>query len=473
MKQSILFVFLILGFTLTSCSLDLTVDQLGKELGRVTAPSTDPEDDDSGGGGGAPFVPVPGADIELTSLPTMASSYNSFYIQYGSNVDLATITVSASDIVISTTGTVASCVAAVPWGTSSFTYARITGCTGVGTISISIKPNTAKDLSGAFIAGTAVTTLNLDAVNPTTPTGLTLGANTSVSVSPTITYTAGTDADSGIAKHQVQISLNESPWSTIVSWADHVSGNAVSGLALVSGKQYAVTVKAVDVAGNASSISSTVYFYGYTPTIDCSVGTPAIGAHCHGGAIYAGTFDGGTYMVTPSGCTNSATPSCEGGTDPSFAWNDGVMSSPAIAGVERINAAATPSSTSYRGYVNTPLIAAYYPSTSTAAKFCEDMTFGGYSDWYLASKSEMAYIYCKSVNKLNMHSSSYPETMPNCTSVGGYQQILKGFEAAYYWTSTEALPIDGYAWSQSFIMGQHLANVKNSSAVYVRCVRRY
>ena len=44
-------------------------------------------------------------------------------------------------------------------------------------------------------------------------------------------------------------------------------------------------------------------------------GTPSLGTKCVGGTLYAGQFDGGKYMITPSGCTDSATPECAGGTD--------------------------------------------------------------------------------------------------------------------------------------------------------------
>lgn len=475
MKQNILCVVLVLSFTLISCSLDLTVDQLGKELGRVTSPSTDPDDDDSGGGGGGG---AGGPDIYFSTVPTWVAANSTLWVAYSSNVDWATITLSAADIVLSTTGTVTGCTATFPWGSnSSFNYLPLSGCTGSGNITISIKSNTAKNLAGDLIAGIDPVTIPLDAVAPTKVTSIVLGASSSTSQSPTITYTAGTDAGSGIAKHQVRISLNESPYTTIVDWRDHVSGTAITGLTLVSGKQYEVTVKAVDVAGNSSSYDLGNYFYGYTPTVDCSVGTPAIGALCTEGTIFAGTFDGGNYMTTPGGCTDSTTPTCSGGLDTlQKYWNDGTTTYSAVPGTEKISMAgsATKSSSSFRGDVGSAAIVAHHGSAANAAKYCLDMNYGGYNDWYLPSKSELAYLYCKAINVLAMHSTSYPNEDANCVGTpGGKQSLLSGFAGANYWSSTEVSQLPGtYAWSQTFASGSQMVAAQNSP-VYVRCVRRY
>ena len=476
MRQRTILLVLALVWVLSACSLDLDIESLAKNLGENTSPSTDTDDGSGGGGGGAPgFVPVVGQDIQITGLPAVAGAYNSFSIIYGGNVNFSTITASGSDIEVSTTGTVASCLAEIPWGVGAYTYARITGCTGVGTISISIKANTAKNLAGAFIGGTAVTTIPLDAVAPTAPSAVILGVPTSLSSSPTITYTPGTDANSGIAKHRVRIALTQSPWSTIQDWTDHVSGDAVDGITLVSGKEYSVEVQALDNAGNLSATSSTVTFFGYTPTVDCSVGTPAIGSLCTEGTIYAGTFDGGNYMTTPGGCTNSTTPTCAGGADTlQKYWNDGTATYSAVPGTEKISIAgsATPSSSSFRGDVNAAAIVAHHGSAANAAKYCLDMTYGGHNDWYLPSKSELSYLYCKAVNVLGMHQTSRPDEDPNCVATGK-QALLTGFVGANYWSSTEVSQLPGtYAWSQTFALGSQMSAVQ-SSPLYVRCVHRY
>lgn len=477
MKKNILFVLLILGFNLISCSLDLSVDKLAKELGHVTNPSTDPEDDDSddGGGGGPGFVPS--NDLTFGSLPTHFRSYNYINAIYGWDVDLLTISLSLADIEVSYTGTAGGCTVSLPPGYSSFMSITLSGCTGVGTLTLSVKSGTAKNLAGAFVNGLGPITRPFDAVAPTAPTSVVLGTPTSISTSPTITYTAGTDADTGIAKHQVRIELTQSPWTTIQDWTDHVSGTAVTGLTLVSGKQYSVSVRAQDVAGNLSSQSSTVNFYGYTPTIDCSVGTPAIGALCDEGTVYAGTFDGGQYMVTPGGCTDSPTPICAGGEDTlQKYWNNGTATYSAVPGTEKISIAgyATKSSSSFRGDVGSAAIVAHHGSAANAAKYCLDMDYGGHQDWYLPSKSELAYIYCKAINVTGMHMTSYPNEDPNCVGTpGGKQAILSGFKGVNYWSSTEISQLPGtYAWSHTFALGSQMSITQDMTA-YLRCVRRY
>lgn len=359
----------------------------------------------------------------------------------------------------------------------TFNYLSLSGCSGTGDVIISIKSDTAKNILGNSIAGIDPVTLPLDATSPTAPRSVVLGTPTTLTASPTITYTAGTDADSGIAKHRVRIALTQSPWTTIVDWVDHVSGTAVSGLTLISGKEYTVEVRAQDNAGNLSSASTGVTFLGYTPTVDCSIGTPAIGALCNEGTIYAGTFDGGQYMTTPGGCTDSSTPACSGGEDSlSKYWNDGTTTYSAVPGTEKISlaGAATPSSSSFRGDINSAAIVAHHGSSANAAKYCLDMNFAGYNDWYLPSKSELVYLYCKAINVLGTHQTNKPDEDPNCVGTpGGKQALLPGFKGVYYWSSTEVLDLPGtYAWAQNFAMGSQLSNVQSTPS-YVRCVRRF
>lgn len=196
----------------------------------------------------------------------------------------------------------------------------------------------------------------------------------------------------------------------------------------------------------------------------------AIGTQCADGAIYAGTFDGGSYQITPSGCTNSSTPTCAGGTDAlTKTWRGSSGSDSDIAGVENVAAGTTASSSSYRGHVNTPAIVAHASvSSDSAADYCNDMVYAGYSDWYLPSKTELAYIYCHS--NVSSHSSSYPGEYPDCVGLGGKTSELQGFIADWYWTSTENAA--GLSWEHSFLNGGYGTAAKNSS-IYVRCVRRY
>ena len=114
----------------------------------------------------------------------------------------------------------------------------------------------------------------------------------------------------------------------------------------------------------------------------------SIGQTCAGTtALYAGVFDGGKYMVMPSGCADDTSdPTCSGGADTvKKSWNDGSSNYSDVAGVTNIGGFTQKSSSAQRGHYTTPLIAAITDPTKgglhAAARFCNDMVYGGYDDW--------------------------------------------------------------------------------------------
>lgn len=122
---------------------------------------------------------------------------------------------------------------------------------------------------------------------------------------------------------------------------------------------------------------------------------------------------------------------------------------------------------------NTSILAAATVPTSggayAAAKYCKDMNFGGHQDWYLPSKSELAYIYCKS--KGTGPDAKYPNEDPNCANYGR-ESLLSGFAwGTYYWSSTEyntnLAVLEHFYDGHQFILGN-----KYDTAT-VRCVRRF
>ena len=78
------------------------------------------------------------------------------------------------------------------------------------------------------------------------------------------------------------------------------------------------------------------------------------------------------------------------------------------------------------GQANTTAIIVQSGHTGSAAQICNDLTVGGYSDWFLPSKDELNKIY------VNLH----------IEGVGG-------FESDLYWSSSENNAIS--AWGQNFI----------------------
>jgi hypothetical protein len=122
-----------------------------------------------------------------------------------------------------------------------------------------------------------------------------------------------------------------------------------------------------------------------------------------------------------------------------------------------------------------------------AAIFCEGLTIGGYSDWYLPAKNELEVLYYflkpttdandtgagANANAVSPEpvSTNYTSGSPAQTSAGiGFRTgETNAFASVYYWSSTEN-DASG-AWSQYFNGGnQNTPNKANST--YVRAVRR-
>lgn len=92
-----------------------------------------------------------------------------------------------------------------------------------------------------------------DNISPTSPSGVTLGSiPVGLTGTPSISYTLGSDTGSGISVHQVEIrdSLN----SVVRAFANHTSGSSITGLSLTDGEVYTARIKAIDNAGNESSV---------------------------------------------------------------------------------------------------------------------------------------------------------------------------------------------------------------------------
>jgi len=176
-------------------------------------------------------------------------------------------------------------------------------------------------------------------------------------------------------------------------------------------------------------------------TEECTVGQDCWTADGTGGMkqLYVGTYKGKQYFTTPGGCTDSGTPTCAGGTDTvlkKWANNSGTTA-------YNIDAIATDD---YEvGVSQSATLAGSYTDTE-AAKFCENMNYAGYTDWYLPSKEELAFLH------------------RNSASIGGFVY------SSFYWSSTEYNST--VAWSFGFSYGFASNNSKTNN-YYVRCVRRF
>lgn len=96
------------------------------------------------------------------------------------------------------------------------------------------------------------------------------------------------------------------------------------------------------------------------------------------------------------------------------------------------------------GNANTNSIVSVQLAGSYAAKVCDDLVLGGYSDWYLPSKDEL--------NRLFM-----------------YKNLIGGFTGGYYWSSSEF--DNSQAWGQQFLGGFQSTFNKHRSGPPYMCVR--
>jgi hypothetical protein len=121
-----------------------------------------------------------------------------------------------------------------------------------------------------------------------------------------------------------------------------------------------------------------------------------------------------------------------------------------------------------------------------AAEFCEGLTIGSFSDWYLPAKNELEVCYFNlkpsttnnnttvsgtNTNAVPSRGSNYTTTVPGQTSVTDFinPSGTERFDSALYWSSTQASATN--AWRQTFNSGNQTNDAKGN-AYTVRAVRR-
>ena len=136
------------------------------------------------------------------------------------------------------------------------------------------------------------------------------------------------------------------------------------------------------------------------------------------------------------------------------------------------------------------------PSNSTtindaahpAAEFCEAVTAGGFTDWYMPAKNELEVCYYNlkpttdsnltspgsgiNANAVPSRGSNYTSGTPAQTSVAIFQTgNAQAFGSGGYWSSSQSTTNGGRAWKQFFYSGYQFTDSKNA-ADSVRAVRR-
>jgi hypothetical protein len=119
-----------------------------------------------------------------------------------------------------------------------------------------------------------------------------------------------------------------------------------------------------------------------------------------------------------------------------------------------------------------------------AAQFCEAVTAGGFTDWYMPAKNELEVCYYNlkptttsnntssgiNTNAVPSRGSNYTSGNPAQTSATDFQSTgAEDFATGFYWSSTENSATG--AWLQNFGAGTQIAYDKNVS-YSVRAIRR-
>jgi hypothetical protein len=136
---------------------------------------------------------------------------------------------------------------------------------------------------------------------------------------------------------------------------------------------------------NTASLAVGARSVGWTVTTagNCTDPTPAIGTFCADGTVYVG--------LSPDGSVKMYATPCNYGR----AWNGSVCSGSAI-GVKWSEAGtvATGVTNATTGEANTATLAGLSNADSpySAAQICQNMSFGGQSDWYLPSTGEVSVL---------------------------------------------------------------------------------
>lgn len=282
---------------------------------------------------------------------------------------------------------------------------------------------------------------------PGAPTiGTATGGNASASV--TFTAPAYTGNPAGITSYTVI----SSPGGFTGTGAS--SPITVSGLSNGTAYTFTVTATGASGTGSASEASNSV-----TP-----VAPPSVIGEAYGGGFYAGQI--GVSSVATHYLIVGPVASAQAGT--TLAWKTTATST-------------SGTSSDINGPANS---AAMNDASHPAAEFCEGLTIGGYSDWYLPAKNELEVCYYNlkpNTNANNTASGTNPNAVPSRTgdyttgtpaqtSATDFQTSgAQAFLSVGYWTSTENSSTAG--WRQIFAYG-YQGGTNKTNGNRVRAIRR-
>ena len=308
-------------------------------------------------------------------------------------------------------------------------------------------------MSQRYVAGFITASYNGFKV-PDAPTIGTASSASTTSVS--VTFTAPSNVGGAAITSYIATARKISDGTTI-STSGSSSPIVITGLTLET--SYTVTVTATNTYGtgpSSAASNSVTPFY-------------AIGAS-YGGGYYAGD-------ISTSG--------------------NGVADYRLVVGPKsgaETFGAMGPSNTNYSTYslINGPSNSSTLAANGvTAASFCEGLTIGGYSDWYMPSLYEFEVVYYNLKPTTNSNNtgfgtnaysvparaSNYTAGTPPQTSVAAFQstggEYLNTSGNPYYWTSTQVT--DSGSLGNAYRFGADQGNIPNANITnngYTRAVRR-
>lgn len=284
--------------------------------------------------------------------------------------------------------------------------------------------------------------------NPNAPT---IGTATSGSASLSVTFTAPSNVGGSAITSYIATAKRTSD-GVLFTASGTSSPITVTGLTAVA---FTTTVVAVNSYGpSASSAASN----SVTPL-------PVIGAAL-GGGYFAGQISTAGNGIADYNLVVGPVASAQS----TLRW-------------KLVNTSTSGTSSVINGPANS---AAMNDVTHPAALFCEAVTAGGFTDWYMPAKNELEVCYYNlkpttdvnitssgiNANSVPARASNYSSGSPAQTSATDFLTSTgaEAFNSGGYWSSTEASAT--YAWVQNFLNGNQSNYTKTTPFYRVRAIRR-